>query len=78
MRRGNSTGVSRPGVLDSGCRVADRAQAERERVLFRTSTIRAAGAAPLPPRRLALQSCEPLSATGELFGLAINIAQDLR
>ena len=28
MRRGYSTGVSRPGVLDSGCHVADRAQAE--------------------------------------------------
>jgi tetratricopeptide (TPR) repeat protein len=28
MRRGCSTGVSRQGVLDSGCHVADRAQAE--------------------------------------------------
>ena len=29
MRRGSSTGVSRRGVLDSGCHVADRAQVER-------------------------------------------------
>jgi hypothetical protein len=31
MRGGYSTGVSRPGILDTGCHVADRAQAERER-----------------------------------------------
>jgi hypothetical protein len=31
MRRGCSTGVSRQGVLDSGCHVADRAQAEQGR-----------------------------------------------
>jgi len=29
MRRDCSTGVSRQGVLDSGCHVADRAQAEK-------------------------------------------------
>src|SRR5215469_6735200 len=40
MRRGYSTGVSDPGVLDSGCRVADRAQADRERGLSGTSTMR--------------------------------------
>jgi hypothetical protein len=31
MRRGCSIGVSHRGVLDSGCHVADRAQAEQER-----------------------------------------------
>ena len=31
MRRGYSTGVSRQGVLDSGCHIADRAQAEQGR-----------------------------------------------
>jgi len=31
MRRGCSTGVGRKGVLDSGCHVADRAQAEQGR-----------------------------------------------
>src|SRR5215472_1976190 len=31
MRRGCSTGVSRRGVLDSGCQIADRVHAEQER-----------------------------------------------
>jgi hypothetical protein len=31
MRRGCSTGVTSQGVLDSGCHVADRAQAEQGR-----------------------------------------------